>query len=580
MSPPVDRPLAEALDPDEIHHFLLPGHGWGAVSARKEAKELAPEAAKSLAEWRKAVLGAPSAADAERLVALAAGVERLWAEATDVLERLHARMRRPLGLYGTDGDAGAPDDRRQTAEAILANPDSALGRLRLAMDAWVGLWFWPLDASSDLGPVRPPTWREWLDTLSAIIGPEPTTPTGQLDLFADLRALAAIEEARAAERVPTADLLLGHPWLATACGLARREAAWHWELEFAPLFRAGGFDLQVGNPPWVRPSWQDDLVLAERDPWWALTERAPESERRERRTALLGSPSIRADYLSEVALAEGVVCTLGSPQLRPLLVGVQTNLYMVFMDTVWRHGAERGMTGLLHPESHFVDPEGGRLRAQTYRRLRRHWQFVNEIRLFDIGPGDNHLVFGAQVYGQADSVSFEQCSGLLTPTTLDQSIDHDGSGPLPGIKTPAGEWDLRPHLDRLVAIDLDVLADWARLFDEPGTPPEEARLLRPITRQDLSGLSTLAEATIRLADHEYEWTRGHEEDGAKKDGTIRWSTAVPGSWDEVILQGPLFTVATPFATQRELQHESRLQRLESGGTAGVDCPPNELSACL
>ncbi|HLU41734.1 MAG TPA: hypothetical protein VKZ55_05000, partial [Microthrixaceae bacterium] len=148
--PPVDRPLSEPLEDDEVHHFLLPGHGWGAVSSRKEAKELAPQAAKALAEWRKAILRAPSPADAERLTALAAGVERLWAEATDVLIRLHERMRRPLGLYGVDDEGAHPGDDRRTAEKILTNPDSALGRLRLAMDAWVALWFWPLDPDRDL----------------------------------------------------------------------------------------------------------------------------------------------------------------------------------------------------------------------------------------------------------------------------------------------------------------------------------------------------------------------------------------------------------------------------------------------
>lgn len=545
--PPVDRPLAEPLNGNEVHHFLLPGHGWGAVSGRKEAKELAPDAAKALAEWRKAILKAPTERDKDRLLALANGVERLWTEAADVLEALHRRMRRPLGLYGTGSDAGAPDDDRRTAEAILANPDSALGRLRLVMDAWVGLWFWPLDASAESPGPRPPSWREWLNTLEAIIGPEPTAPTGQLDLFADLDALAAVEQARSAERGSVADVLEQNAWLHVARDLARREAAWHWELEFAPLFRAGGFDLQVGNPPWVRLDWRDDVVLAEFDPWWGLTEKAAESTRKARRSALLGQPSARGEYLREVASADGLVATLGSPQLRPVLAGIRTNLYMLFMDTVWRHVSERGMSGLLHPESHFVDPEAGKLRAQTYGRLRRHWQFLNGLFLFE---DINHkTIFGVHTYGAAGAPSFDQLSYLQHPSIVDSSLDHDGSGDVPTVQYPAGGWDLRPHRDRLVTVDIDVLADWARLFDEPGTPAEQARLLRPVTRQDLAALSALADAPTRLADHQYFWTAGWNETNAKRDGIIEWRTEVPPSWGEVILQGPHFTVATPFAKQ-------------------------------
>ncbi len=551
--PPTDRPLSEPLPGGQVHHFLLPGHGWGAVSGRKEAKELAPDAAKALAEWRKAILKAPNATHSDRLAALADGVERLWAEATDVLERLHSRMRRPLGLYGTDGDAGAPDDDRQTAERILSNPDSALGRLRLVMDAWVGLWFWPLDvpagtSEDSSAPVRP-SWAEWLTALEAVIGAEPSTPSGQLDLFADLDALEAAEQARAAEREPLDALLERFPWLGRAQALARGEGAWHWELELAPVFRAGGFDLQVGNPPWVRPRWDDDTVLAELDPWWGITDKAPEPVRKARRTEALQPQPNRSAYLAEVASAEGLTSTLGSPQLRPVLAGVQTNLYMAFMDTVWRHASQRGMTGLLHPESHFVDPEAGQLRAETYSRLRRHAQFFNLMALFPEAGVTGAMSFGLNVSGSQAHVRFAQVASLVHPSTLDGSLLHDGSDETPSLQYPAGGWDLRPHRDRLVTIDLDVLADWARLFDEPGTPPEQARLLRPLTRQDLGALSALADSPTRLADHEYFWTAGWHEKGARTDGYIEWRTEVPASWNEVILQGPHFTVATPFAKQ-------------------------------
>src|SRR5690606_26668080 len=151
------------------------------VSSRKEAKELAPQAAKALAEWRKAILRAPSPADAERLTALAAGVERLWAEATDVLIRLHERMRRPLGLYGVDDEGAHPGDDRRTAERILTNPDSALGRLRLAMDAWVALWFWPLDPDHDLDDTSEATGASASDDAEAahLTSSRSTTANGE-----------------------------------------------------------------------------------------------------------------------------------------------------------------------------------------------------------------------------------------------------------------------------------------------------------------------------------------------------------------------------------------------------------------
>ena len=57
------------------------------------------------------------------------------------------------------------------------------------------------------------------------------------------------------------------------------------------------------------------------------------------------------------------------------------------MTNTWRRSGLSGVVGLLHPESHFVDPKAGPLRAQTYRRLRQHWQFANELFLFaEVAP--------------------------------------------------------------------------------------------------------------------------------------------------------------------------------------------------
>ena len=44
------------------------------------------------------------------------------------------------------------------------------------------------------------------------------------------------------------------PWLDTVEQIAADQGFFHWELRFASVFADGGFDLQVGNPPWVRPA--------------------------------------------------------------------------------------------------------------------------------------------------------------------------------------------------------------------------------------------------------------------------------------------------------------------------------------
>jgi hypothetical protein len=180
--------------------------------------------------------------------------------------------------------------------------------------------------------------------------------------------------------------------------------------------------------------------------------------------------------------------------------------------------------------------------------LRLHFQFANDLQLFaDIGTTRE---YGVHIYGdRTDQISFLQVSQVLDVRTAEASLSHDGSGPTPGLQFPAGGWDLRPHLDRVVTVDLTVLRDWSRLFDEPATPDVEARLLRPVTRQDLHALSRLSNTESRLADFPHHWARGHEEDRAKREGVLRWDTSVPADVSDVILQGPHFTVATPNAKE-------------------------------
>ncbi len=49
--------------------------------------------------------------------------------------------------------------------------------------------------------------------------------------------------------------------------LAIRYRFLHWELEFADLFnKNGGFDLVIGNPPWIKLEWQETGVLGDHEP--------------------------------------------------------------------------------------------------------------------------------------------------------------------------------------------------------------------------------------------------------------------------------------------------------------------------
>lgn len=70
---------------------------------------------------------------------------------------------------------------------------------------------------------------------------------------------------------------------------------------------------------------------------------------------------------------------------------------------------------------------------------------------------------------------------------------------MPGIKSDADEFETRGHKSRVVDIRLLELDLFARLFDQSGTPPLEARLPVVHSSYELSVLRKLAGTRIDCA---------------------------------------------------------------------------------
>lgn len=538
-----------------IHHFLLPADGWGSVVDTNEAKTYAPDMREKLRLWRNEVRKSPTKGQIARLQGLAQRVEAMWEFALRRLTIAEYEIRRDIQLWGSEQSPHTQAVTREQIETVLRKPDGVFQRLRRAMDAWCALWSWPLTTR-----IAPPSWDSWIGGLEAILGQIPHGKTtnvpknkalsaDQMNFVGDLdwNGLDATEEwdLSFAGARPIDTALDRYPWLAVAADIAERDGYFHWELDFAPVFARDGFDLQVGNPPWVRPDWDEAGVLAEYDPWWKLAQKPPEAKRRFKAEEALAIPAVCKMVLDERAAQAAQAAHLGSSVDRPILTGLHPDLYRCFMERTWRSLSARGIVSLIHPESHFTEVRADTLRRASYVRLRRHWQFRNETRLFDI---NNKNEYGVHVYGAARLIMFDQAVSLYHPDTVVRSYKHDGAGDVPGVKDPAGNWDMRPHAQRIIQVTETELAAWAALVDEPGTPADSARMLYPVNRASAVVLDKIATAP-RLGDIQFEWTRGWEEDRDRKLGYFESRSAIPASWQEVILQGPHLTVATPIYQQ-------------------------------
>ncbi|MFG2825905.1 class I SAM-dependent DNA methyltransferase [Streptomyces sp. NPDC048434] len=393
---------------------------------------------------------------------------------------------------------------------------------------------------------------DWIDFAEALLGTQDVPEESLVSTFETLDDLSVYEdelpEWMGMDRFQSlADRFL---WAGTARDVAEAQGFFHWELEFAQVFARGGFELQVGNPPWVRPRWQEDLVLAELEPWFVLADKPSVAEWRLRKEEALATQLNGHHFLlNELSAHAGAVATLVSPAVYPLLMGTQGDLYRAFMARVWQQIASHGSAGLIHPDTHFGGVREGVLRSAVYRHLRLHAHFVNSAN-WAFEDLNRSAEFGMHIYSTPQEPDFLHLSELRGTEVLPASLQHDGQGVAPGIKHN-GSWDIRPHRERVVHVDSALLASWQALTGSTGGA-SQTPLLYPVLAGEQGAIEALAAYHSTLADYRPMITRGYDEANAKKDGLIRWSNQAVPELSDVILQGPHFASALPFSKEPKI----------------------------
>ncbi len=539
----IDTGLAFGATSSRIHHFLLPAQGWGsATEVPKDVALLASGAVTALKVWRRSMKTKPTTRQLQQLTALGERVEKLWQFALRRLRIAEAASSRTIELWGRESPEHTPAVTREQIEASLADEDGAYRRLRLVMDLWCSLWFWPLTEMT----VRPPNLDEWIKACQQILGVPADTKRRWMDTFSGEASSWEGLNAEEADDLnwsgaqPTEAVREKFGWIRVGDRVAQRQGFFHWELDFATVFADGGFDLQVGNPPWVRPAVDVDALLAEGDPWWQLAAKPTETQRETRRGATLALDGVPALILDGTVDIIGIREFVGALTNYPHLEGLQPDLYRCFMSQVWAHASTTGIASLIHPESHFTEERAGHLRGETYRRLRRHWQFINELRLFEI---HNLVTFGVHAYGRPTGVSFVQAAGLYHPETVERSFKHNGEGPEPGLKDLDGHWDQRPHRARLISVDEELLALWRDVLEGPDDPAIRTRMLYAVNSAASETLTALAQSS-RVGSLGLQFSPGWHEKSDRAKGRFESSWG-PTDWEDAILQGPHLHVATP-----------------------------------
>ena len=555
---PVRLPIGQPRPPKTVYHFLLPDAGM-ANYTDKVVRGMAKKETETIRQWRKDFIKPFKAGEIETLIRLSGAVDRLWKRHVELCRIVRERTREAYRFFGYD-DGNLYKHRLTTKEkddlfnSVLLSENipnsSPFRRLKLVMDYWCALWFWPIREADKL-----PSRDEFLMDLTLILEGtvyESIPATGeQLSLIPDDRPTQAEIDFTNEFGHVNVDALCdekdGIERLALVRNLAEKQRFHHWELVFADIFAdRGGFDLNVGNPPWIKIEWNEGGLLGDYDPLFVIR-KVSAAQLAGLREEAIDRRSISDEYLNEYVAFDGTQNFLNAFQNYPVLRGTQSNLYKCFLPQAWMIGTKQGVSGFLHPEGVYDDPNGGHLREEIYPRLRYHFQFLNVKRLF--AEILHWVTYSINVYGNRNcEVSFHSISNLFVPQTIDASYQCSGKGYPGGIKDDENNWNIVGHADRILSVDETVLKLFAELYDDKGTANLQARLPVAHSRQVVEVLRKFTVQPRRMGELEgkYFSTEMWHETGAEKAGTIKKSTQFASIQENLIISGPHFYVGNPF----------------------------------
>lgn len=546
----------------QVYHFLLGDPGMCSYSD-KVIKQLEPENIKEMKDWNKKFTSPVTDDEVVTLLRLSAAIDELWAAQIQLRKEVGAKTQDSLSIFGhTDDVEGSHTTIRQKdkifSELYKSEHMKNAGpyaRLKFAMDYWCALWFWPID-KADLLPTR----SEFLFDMSLIlegtmasVNVTDSVKGGQLSLFPtemEQMAMDIIDTYGTDTIVDIPRLRRENPRLDLAARIAEQNKFMHWELEFADLFaERGGFDLIIGNPPWVLLGWNEEDLLSDTNPKFAI-KKLSASQTTLHRDVALQNGKVKQSYLDEYTSISGQQSFLNAKINYPDLVGMKANLYKCFLPQAWMYSNVNGISAFIHPEGVYDDPKGGKLRRILYPRLRKHFQFNNELKLFS--EVDHHMGFSLNIYANKTNGLFESISNLYSTNTVDECYSEQADGMIPGIKDETG-WCIKGHPARIVRIGKRELMLFANLFD--GTDEWKEARLPSIHGQDLidvlnafSTHKTLGNIQKRIYASD-NWN----ETNAQNDGTIVKSVHFPESTIDAILSGPHIGMANPlFKTSRRI----------------------------
>lgn len=568
---------------NEVYHFLLPDANMLGVRSIKEQKKAHANEDKRMAAMLKDWTAPITDADFKTLQRISGkidvllkeyftnqlSIDKLTNNRNDIWDGIDHSASNTL--FKAEEQAESYAKKQQLFDTRYRH-DNAYRKLKLAMDYWCALWFWEYDDAADL-PTRQEYWgdieallnvdnslldtktRQALERAGSNVVSEDMPEYGKMTEDESQIVTKTQEEILTDSHAQVSLFAEEDPLrLKIADRLAKRYHFFHPMLEFIEVFwLRDGFDIICGNPPWIKLEFDEKGILSEKYPEVAIRKVSAPDVRKMRDQMFNINPATKVLYRSEEIDTACSSKFMSAYCNYPLLVGQHTNLYKCVLENCMDMASDdNGYIGLLTPESIYDNPKGQPLRRELYKRLRYHFQYQNELRLF--AEVDHHTVYGDQLLGPVRSSSprFASLSNLFHPSTVDACFAHDGHGLCEGKKEKSGRWNISGHKKRIVTFTDKELKVMSEAFEE-GCDWESAKLVSIHVEEILDVIKRFSDFKKHVIDYNTIITEGlNETISVDKKQIIRNTKWAETKNMEMIFSGPHVFVANPYyKTPRE-----------------------------
>ena len=561
---------------DEIYHFLLPDKNMVPSASIKMLKAEYDTESKAVTKWRKDFCEPIKKSELEQLRKICNKVDELLAEFYRFQRSINLQTANRHNIFEAlkNSEQASIDLRSYDEKERLADQrnrhNAPYFKLKMVMDYWCSLWFWDVRDAKDL-PNRQQYWQDIaaileldlsaVDVNQAAKKKAPSIAEGiqpklfytggeQLALGEETDNATVFAEA-VVEYANRKDLFDNNQRLSMISQLANKYFFFHPQLEFLDVFwERGGFDLIAGNPPWLKITFEEKSIFSEKFPEVEIKNLSAPQVRH------MQSEFFADEYLSNLFIDEliGTECIssfMNASQNYPLLIGQQTNLYKCILENGFSLLSRNGYMGMLHPEGVYDDPNGQPLRKEIYQRLKYHFHYRNQLKLFaEIG---DRVDYGSHIYsGSKNEIGFWSIHYLFHPSTIDGCFIHDGNGECGGMKIKNADngkysWNLVPHRNRLVWFGESELKVLSELFDD-GEDFSSTKLVTVFSKTLIDVFKRLADNPNKVGDFNSRIIESLHETNDVNNGTIRRETTFPNCSNyEFIFSGPHFSINNPIS---------------------------------